>query len=170
MSDDPIDYHQLMQAALRDVVRRTLSIVAEQGLPAGHFFYVTFVTQAPGVDIPEALVAQYPDEMTIILQHQYWNLEVGDEEFSVGLSFSSVPYTITVPFSAVVSFVDPPSEFGLRFAPPPGFEVEEVKRSSDSEDEEPVPVPEAEPDADAGGRPERPKRPKVVSLDDFRKR
>jgi hypothetical protein len=166
---DPIDYHQLMQAALRDVVRRTLAVVAEQGLPAGHFFYVTFVTRAPGVDVPEALAVQYPDEMTVILQHQYWNLEVGDEEFSVGLSFSAVPYTITVPFSAVVSFVDPPSEFGLRFAPPPGFEVEEVKRPR-ADDGEPVPMPAAEPSPEDGGRVERPKRGKVVSLDDFRKR
>ena len=169
MSHDPIDYHQLMQAALRDVVRRTLTIVAEQGQPSGHFFYVTFVTGAPGVDIPEALAAQYPDEMTVILQHQYWNLEVGDEEFSVGLSFSSVPYTITVPYSAVVSFVDPPAEFGLRFAPPPGFEVEEVKRSRDSEDE-PAPMPAAEPAPEDGERAERPRQGKVVSLDDFRKR
>lgn len=169
MSDDPIDYHQLMQAALRDVVRRALAIVAGEGLPSGHFFYVTFVTQAPGVDIPEALAAQYPDEMTVILQHQYWDLRVTDEDFSVGLSFSSVPSTITVPFSAIVSFVDPPSEFGLRFAPPPGFEVEEVKRSRE-DDKEPVPVPAAEPSPDEAEREERPKRGKVVSLDDFRKR
>ena len=166
---DPIDYHQLMQAALRDVVRRTLTIVAEQGLPSGHFFYVTFVTGAPGVEIPEALEAQYPDEMTIILQHQFWNLEVADEEFSVGLSFSSVPYSITVPFSAVVSFVDPPSEFGLRFAPPPGFEVEEVKRPREPDDK-PVPMPAPEPSAEDTDRVERPRTGKVVSLDDFRKR
>ena len=169
MSHDPIDYQQLMQAAMRDVVRRTLAIVAESGQLSGHFFYITFVTQAPGVDIPEALQAQYPDEMTIILQHQYWDLEVDEETFSVGLSFSSVPYTVTVPFSAVVSFVDPPSEFGLRFAPPPGFEVEEDKRSRD-EGSKPVPVPMPKDSPEDSGSTSPPIASNVVSFEDFRKR
>lgn len=167
MSHDPIDYHQLMQAAMRDVVRRTLVIVAEDGLPSGHFFYVTFVTQAPGVVLAPELVARYPDEMTIILQHQFWDLEVDDEAFSVGLSFSSVPHTLTVPFSAVVSFVDPPAEFGLRFAAPPGFEAEELRRAKDDEPEpEGVPEPVSEPASTPGGRAGG----NVVSLEDFRKK
>lgn len=172
MSRDSIDYQQLMQGALRDVVRRTLSIVAEEGLPSGHFFYVTFVTKAPGVDLAPELVERYPDEMTIILQHQYWDLEVGADFFSVGLSFSSVPHKLTVPFSAVVSFVDPPSEFGLRFAPPPGFEIEEPHRARENGDEPlPQPQPVAEPAADGETEDEeQPVLGKVVSFEDFRKR
>lgn len=165
MSQDTIDYHQLMQAAMRDVVRRTLAIVAEEGLPPGHFFYVTFVTQAPGVELAPELQARYPDEMTIIIQNQFWGLEVDDEGFAVGLSFSSVPHTLRVPFSAVVSFVDPPAEFGLRFAAPPGFEAEEPRRAKDAGDEpapEPAPEPAAASTPRTGG--------KVVSLEDFRKK
>lgn len=164
MSQDTIDYHQLMQAAMRDVVRRTLAIVAEEGLPPGHFFYVTFVTQAPGVVLAPELVARYPDEMTIIIQNQFWGLEVDDDAFSVGLSFSSVPCTLTVPFSAVVSFVDPPAEFGLRFASPPGFEAEEPRRVKDAADQ-PADGPVLDPAA-AGRRTGG----NVVSLEDFRKK
>ncbi len=169
MSHDPIDYQRLTYTALRDVVRRTLEIVCDEGLPPGHFFYITFVTQAPGVVLPPELVARYPDEMTIILQHQFRDLDVQSDCFSVDLSFSSLLQTVTVPFAAVVSFVDPPAEFGLRFPPPPGFETEEPgsARKGGSEEEE-IPVPAAEPvpgeDGDATATA------KVVSLDDFRKR
>ena len=167
MSHDPIDYQRLMYAALRDVVRRTLEIVSEEGLPPGHFFYITFVTQAPGVVLAPELIARYPDEMTIILQHQFRDLEVLADRFSVGLTFSSLPHTVTVPFSAVVSFVDPPAEFGLRFPSPPGFEAEEpASARKDSEEGEGMPVPEAEP---VPGD-EAPTTAKVVSLDDFRKK
>lgn len=173
MSYDPIDYQQLMQAALRDVVRRTLEIVVEEGLPDGHFFYITFVTTAPGVAVSAALQAQYPDEMTIILQHQFWDLEVNAEDFSVGLSFSGVPCMVHVPYSAVVSFVDPPSEFGLRFAAPPGFEDEPplgprgVPHEKQA-DEMPFPQPQAVPEDD---EPEKkPTGAKVVSFEDFRRR
>jgi len=167
MSQDTIDYHQLMQAAMRDVVRRTLAIVAEGGLPPGHFFYVTFVTQAPGVELAPELVARYPDEMTIIIQHQFWDLEVDEDAFSVGLSFSSVSQTLTVPFSAVVSFVDPPAEFGLRFAAPPGFEAEGPRRLKDDEPAAgPVPEPAAASRRSDGQRTGG----NVVSLEDFRKK
>ena len=169
MSQDPLDYQQLMQAALRDVVRRVLTVVAEEGLPPGHFFYITFVTQAPGVVLAPEIVARYPDEMTIILQHQFWDLEVGLDEFSVGLSFSSLPHSLTVPYAAVVSFVDPPAEFGLRFLPPPGFESEEP-RAEETAKEEPVPLPAAEQLPDDEGAAERPATAKVVSLADFRKK
>lgn len=170
MSHDPIDYQQLMQAALRDVVRRTLQVVAEGGLPAGHFFYITFVTKAPGAIVPSALVARYPDEMTIILQHQFWDLEVRDDAFSVGLSFSSIRYNVSVPYSSVVSFVDPPSEFGLRFAAPPGFEIEEPLGPREIRDDEPAPQPAAQPELDEDPAAERSMGAKVVSFEDFRKR
>jgi hypothetical protein len=103
--------------------------------------------------------------MTIIIQHQFWNLEVDDEKFSVALSFSSVQQTLTVPFSAVVSFVDPPAEFGLRFAAPPGFEAEEPRRAKDAAAE-----PDLEPVAEPAGAAPRRTGDNVVSLEDFRKR
>lgn len=167
MSHDPIDYQRLTHAALRDVVRRTLEIVAEGGLPPGHFFYITFVTQAPGVVLAPELVARYPDEMTIILQHQFRELVVEADSFSVGLSFSSLPQIVTVPFAAVVSFVDPPAEFGLRFPPPPGFETEEPDAARENDEGEDIPAPAAEP---APAEDTVSATAKVVSLDDFRKK
>ena len=167
MSYDPIDYQQIMHSALRGVVRRTLDIVVEEGLPPGHFFYITFLTQVPGVEIAKELVDIYPDDMTIIIQHQYWDLEVGEDAFSIGLSFSSVPRYLTIPYAAVVSFVDPPAEFGLRFAPPPGFEDfdEEHDEATAGEVGGGAGKDEDDEDDDLSSA-----RGKVVSLDAFRKK
>ena len=121
MSDDTpeslIPYDEIVQEALRDVVGRVLSEVESSGgqLPGGHHFYITFETRAAGVSIPKHLSERFPDEMTIVIQHRFWDLKVGDDQFSVGLSFGGVPSTLTVPFGAVTEFVDPAVDFSLKF-------------------------------------------------------
>jgi hypothetical protein len=120
MSDETpeslIPYDEIVQEALRDVVGRVLGEVERSGgLPGGHHFYITFNTRMPGVTIPKHLSERFPDEMTIVLQHRFWDLKVGDDAFSVGLSFGGVPSTLRVPFAAVTDFVDPAVEFSLKF-------------------------------------------------------
>ena len=115
---DPLDYPRLMEQAVRGVVRQALEVAAGEGLPGDHHFYVTFRTDHPGVALSGPLRAQHPDEMTVVLQHQFWGLKVEPEAFTVTLRFSGRPETITVPLEAVTSFVDPASSFGLRFEPP----------------------------------------------------
>jgi len=112
---DQIRYDLLTQQALRGVVRNVLSDADKKGLPGEHHFYIAFDTHAEGVNIPDRLRAQYPEEMTIILQHQFWDLKVTDETFEVGLSFGGVPAKLTVPFEAVKGFFDPSVQFGLQF-------------------------------------------------------
>ena len=111
-----IPYDEIVQEALRDVVGRVLREVEESGgLPGGHHFYITFNTRMPGVLIPKHLVERFPDEMTIVIQHRFWDLKVADDAFSVGLSFGGVPSTLVVPFAAVTDFVDPAVDFSLKF-------------------------------------------------------
>jgi uncharacterized protein len=114
--DSLIPYDEIVQEALRAVVGRVLGSVAQSGgLPGTHHFYITFKTQAPGVDIPQRLIDRFPDEMTIVLQHRYWDLKVDDAQFSVGLSFNQVPSMLVIPFSAITGFHDPAVNFELRF-------------------------------------------------------
>ena len=116
MPDSLIPYDEIVQEALRAVVGRVLTQVAEGGcLPGEHHFYITFKTHAPGVDIPQRLIERFPDEMTIVLQHRYWDLLVDQERFSVGLSFNQVPSKLVVPYSAITGFHDPAVNFELRF-------------------------------------------------------
>ena len=110
-----IDYGQLVEAALRTVVRDVLRQFAAGDVPPPHHFYVTFRTDHPGVEIPDYLRARYPSEMTIVLQHQFWDLEVGDDGFGVTLSFNDQPERLIVPFEALRVFADPGVEFGLQF-------------------------------------------------------
>jgi hypothetical protein len=111
-----IPYDEIVQEALRDVVGRVLYEVEQAGgLPGGHHFYITFKTKAPGVSIPKHLVERFPDEMTIVIQHRFWDLKVERDGFSVGLSFGGVPSTLAVPFAAVTDFVDPAVDFSLKF-------------------------------------------------------
>ncbi len=112
---DQIRYDLLTQQALRGVVRNVLADTAKKGLPGDHHFYISFDTRADGVRLSDRLRAQYPDEMTIILQHQFWDLKVGDEEFEVGLSFGGIPEKLTVPYEAINGFFDPSVQFGLQF-------------------------------------------------------
>jgi hypothetical protein len=113
-----IDYHGIIQGALRDAVRRVLAQVAEHGLPGEHHFLIAFRTDHPGVRVPQFLRDLYPDEIKIMLQHQYWDLEVDEEAFSVSLSFNAARHRLTVPFPAVTAFVDPSVGLELRFESP----------------------------------------------------
>ena len=115
MPVDHIRYDILAQAALRGVVRTVLADVAKRGLPGEHHFKITFATVAPGVRLSERMRTQYPETMTIVLQHQFWDLAVDDEGFTVGLSFGGVPERVTVPFDAVTAFFDPSVQFGFQF-------------------------------------------------------
>jgi hypothetical protein len=112
---DQIRYDLLTQQALRGVVRNVLADAAKKGLPGDHHFYISFDTRAEGVHLSDRLRAQYPDEMTIILQHQFWDMKVGDDEFEVGLSFGGIPEKLTVPYEAINGFFDPSVQFGLQF-------------------------------------------------------
>ncbi len=112
---DEIGYGRLVQEALRGVARGALRHAAREGLPGEHHFYLTFRTRAEGVVLPPRVAAQFPDEMTVVLQHQFWNLEVDEPSFSVTLRFGGQPERLTVPFAALTSFVDPSVEFGLSF-------------------------------------------------------
>ena len=115
MAEDLIRYDILAQDALRGVLRKVLSEVSRTGLPGEHHFYISFATRAPGVRISSRLLAQYPEDMTIVLQHQYWDLTVTEHAFEVGLSFNGIPERLLVPFAAVKGFLDPSVQFGLQF-------------------------------------------------------
>lgn len=115
MSKDVLRYDLMVQDALKGVVRKILTEAARDGLPGEHHFYVTFRTQAPGVRLSQRLREKHPDEMTIVLQHQFWDLSVGEHSFEVGLSFSGVPERLLVPFDAISTFFDPSVQFGLKF-------------------------------------------------------
>ncbi len=137
MATDHIRYDILAQSALRGVVRTVLADVAKKGLPGEHHFKITFNTAAPGVRLSDRMRAQYPETMTIILQHQFWDLHVDDDGFEVGLSFGGIPERLAVPFEAVTAFFDPAVQFGFQFetldavtatgpvaAPAPGLAVQ----------------------------------------------
>src|SRR5947209_1116459 len=117
MATDHIRYDVLARDALRGVLRRVLADAAEHGLPGEHHFFITFVSTADGVKLSPRLLAQYPEEMTVILQHQFWDLVVTEDRFEVGLSFGGIPERLVVPFSAIKSFFDPSVQFGLQFDP-----------------------------------------------------
>ena len=130
MSDEipesQIPYDEIVQEALRDVVGRVLDQVEQTGsLPGDHHFYITFRTRMPGVSIPKHLIERFPEEMTIVLQHRFWDLKVEEDLFSVGLSFGGVPSTLVVPFAAVTRFHDPAVEFSLTFQANAGDELAE---------------------------------------------
>ena len=160
MSDETpeslIPYDEIVQEALRDVVGRVLGQVERSGgLPGEHHFYITFKTRMPGVSIPKHLTERFPDEMTIVLQHRFWDLKVEQDAFSVGLSFGGVPSTLRVPFAAVTRFHDPAVEFSLTF---------QANAGDDLAEEEPE---EAENDAP---RTEGEDGSNVVSVDFTRKK
>ena len=117
MATDHIRYDVLARDALRGVLRRVLTDAAEHGLPGEHHFFITFLSTADGVKLSPRLLAQYPEEMTIILQHQFWDLVVTEDRFEVGLSFGGIPERLVVPFNSIKSFFDPSVQFGLQFEP-----------------------------------------------------
>ena len=115
MGKDLIGYDALVESGLRSVVRAALRHVAREGWPGTHHAYITFKTGAPGVEVPDTLRGRYPDELTIVLQNQFWDLEVGDESFAVTLSFNKVGQRVVVPYTALTSYADPTVKFGLQF-------------------------------------------------------
>ena len=153
-----LPYDQWQEEALRQVVRRALQHAAAHGMPGEHHFYVTFRTHFPGVEIPARLTAQYPDEMTIVLQHQFWDLRVDEAAglLSVGLSFGGVPSTLRIPLAAITAFADPFVQTGMRFTVPEAAPAAVAPAALPAPD-----VPAADP-AEAA--------PQVVSLDAFRRR
>jgi uncharacterized protein len=178
MAEDLIRYDILAQDALRGVVRKVLSEVARTGLPGEHHFFVSFATTAPGVRVSTRLLAQYPEEMTIVLQHQYWDMVVTEHALEVGLSFNGIPERLFIPFSAVKGFADPSVGFQLQFA------VISAPAAGDAGQIEAKPlapvaaIPEKKPEpakAETGkddDDAETPSAPiaQVVSLDAFRKK
>src|SRR6202166_1103453 len=146
MATDHIRYDVLARDALRGVLRRVLTDAAEHGLPGEHHFFITFLSTAEGVKLSPRLLAQYPEEMTVILQHQFWDLTVTEDRFEVGLSFGGIPERVVVPFNSIKSFFDTSVQFGLQFEPadavpetrPPGF------RAAPPPAALPVPAPAAE--------------------------
>jgi hypothetical protein len=117
MATDHIRYDVLAREALRGVLRRVLTDAAEHGLPGDHHFFITFLSTAEGVKLSPRLLAQYPEEMTVILQHQFWDLTVTEDRFEVGLSFGGIAERLVVPFNSIKSFFDPSVQFGLQFEP-----------------------------------------------------
>ncbi|WP_363349815.1 ClpXP protease specificity-enhancing factor SspB [Methylocystis echinoides] len=196
MATDLIRYDLLVQDAMRGVVRKVLGDVAENGyLPGDHHFTISFRTDAPGVQISRRLAEQWPQELTIILQHQYSNLAVEDDGFGVTLSFRSIPEHLYIPYAAITGFYDPSVEFGLR------FETADLEEVEDEDEEETAPPRPSLVSARAGDEkaeakptpakaekpaPEKPRTPqkaeppvgesdgegdaKVVSIDAFRKK
>lgn len=131
--DSLIPYDDVVQEALRAVVGRVLGDVAANGLPGDHHFYITFKTQAPGVEIPSHLHERFADEMTIVLQHKFWDLKVEPEHFEVGLSFSQIPSHLVIPYSAITAFVDPAVDFALQFHVESGGEEMEHEEAENDE-------------------------------------
>ena len=196
MPTDHIRYDLLVQDALRSVVRKVLGDAARNGLPGDHHFYISFKTRAPGVTVPVAMRQKYPDEMTIILQHEFWDLSVNGEGFEVSLSFSRKPERLAIPFAAITGFSDPSvPTFGFKFMVPEVAELGSAppiagpKLSAKGKGEpEPPPKrpqgPQLAPKTSPPGKPAElssdppaaPKAPekadaaKVVSIDAFRKK
>ncbi|MCT8972644.1 SspB family protein [Microbaculum marinisediminis] len=192
MAQDLIRYDLLTQDALRGVVRTVLADVAKNGLPGDHHFFIGFSTTAPGVRVSNRLRESYPEEMTVVLQHQFWDLEVTDSGFSVSLSFNGIPERLVVPYSAIKGFLDPSVQFGLQFetglpeeandagavtepaaeaapddAAAPAKPAKPARRKKDKA----APAAEtAEDAADAEAEPQESQGAEVVSLDTFRKK
>jgi hypothetical protein len=168
MPQDLIRYDLLVQDALRGVVRHVLTDAATNGLPGEHHFYISFRTEAPGVRISNRLREKYPEEMTVVLQHQFWDLAVTEHGFEVGLHFSGIPERLLVPFDALTGFFDPSVQFGLK------FEFAGVEPADNDEDPEDAETGDAKPPRPAETEPEAPSADEagaqVVSLDAFRKK
>ena len=162
MKNDCLNYEKLVEDALRTVVREALLKIASFGLPAGHHLYISFKTQAEGVQMTEALRKQFPDEMTIILQHQYWNLKVEKTEFRVTLNFNKIPQELVIPLSALSGFADQGANFGLQFGE---SSIGQHAHNSNP----PTPGNQEEMDNQTTEKHNDTSSPKIIALDSFRK-
>jgi len=189
---DQIRYDLLTQQALRGVVRAVLADAAKKGLPGEHHFFITFDTHADGVKMSDRLRAQYPDEMTVILQHQFWDLTVNDYGFEVGLSFGGITERLAIPFEAINGFFDPSVQFGLQFEEVTEGQVQQPAANAQDKDKPakkkrfpsapsdlapakpptPPPALAAVPDPKPDPKPDKPTSGggEVVRLDRFRKK
>ena len=171
MARDYIGYQALTDAALRGVVREALRRIEKQGLIGSHHFYLTFKTHFPGVDIPDFLREQYPEEMTIILQHQFWGLKITEDHFEVALTFRKLPATLSIPFVALTGFMDPGVQFGLQFKDVPGGTEATAMAPAPT----PAPLSKEKAEAPVSEKEDEAEKPapapgEVVSLDAFRKK
>ena len=162
MVEDTLRYDRMVERALRGVVREALEVVGAEGLPGDHHFYLTFTTDYPGVDIPDYLRKQYPEEMTIVLQYQFYDLTMDDEGFAVTLSFNNRRERLAVPFAAVTTFADPSVNFALQ------FQMQESALEADAPDAPAAGDEPAETDDEEAG--EDGEKGKIVTLDSFRKK
>ncbi|HSV30297.1 MAG TPA: ClpXP protease specificity-enhancing factor SspB [Candidatus Omnitrophota bacterium] len=172
MAEDGFRYDKMVEDALRGVVRDAIDQAAKIGLTGEHHFYITFHTRHPGTKVPDYILARHPDEMTIVLQHQFWGLELDDEAFEVTLSFSGVSERLRVPFGAITGFADPSAKFGLQFQVEDGDDEEYDDDEGEAADvvefkADPAMLSEDKdkPEVPAGGDDN-----KVVALDAFRKK
>jgi uncharacterized protein len=169
MATDLIRYDLMVQEALRGVVRRVLTDVGRFGLPGDHHLYISFRTGHAGVRLSNRLREQYPEEMTIVLQHQFWDLKVHEQGFEVVLSFKNVQEQLVVPYEAIVGFFDPSVQFGLKFEAEAGAAA--TATPAEPPEESPAQTAQAlgkSPDVATGGDADQ--EPKVISLDAFRKK
>ncbi len=173
--DSALRYDKLVEKALRNVVREAVQFVVENGLPEDHHFYITFLTDYDGVEIPDYLRQQYPDEMTIVLQYQFYGLQIKDEAINVTLSFNNVPEKLVVPLDAITIFADPAVNFALQFQPMDDFDEDDIEFIPDEMDD----IEEDEGDSGDDSAPKDKKKKKksgdkddtnVISLDSFRKK
>jgi hypothetical protein len=167
MTEDRLNYQSMIEGAMKGVVRQALMVAADTGLPGAHHFYITFRTRAPGVEISNALLAQYPEEMTIVLQNKFWDLAVGEASFTVTLTFGGRPERLVVPFPAVTRFVDPAVQFALQFEAP---RTGPVAVDAPAKSAVPAVSPQKGAAQPAEPEPEPPPGANVVTLDRFRKK
>jgi uncharacterized protein len=170
MAEDLMRYDQLAQNALRGVVRDALRKVQRTGLPGDHHFYIAFNTKYPGVGLSPRIAERYPREMTVVLQHQYWNLTILEDRFEVELSFDNIPEKLIVPFNSIKGFLDPAVQFGLQFEVVP-VEEDEAPKNAEIVDMTGRPKGEqATSETESPGKQPEATEQKVVSLDAFRKK
>lgn len=175
MVEEPLSYEKWVEEALRDVIKRALRLTATEGLPGDHHFFITFLTNRDDVDIPAHLSAEHPDEMTIVLQHQFSDLKVTDDNFSVTLSFSGRPCHLSIPYSAIIAFADPAVNFVLQLKmteteedgaeDAPAFEAETALKAEPEQTDD-ISIDQA----DQPEPEEEDKMGEVITLDAFRKK
>lgn len=161
MTDDLLRYDKIVEHALRSVVRTALEQVADHGLPGNHSLYITFRTDHAGVSMPDSLRNEYPEEMTIVLEHQFWDLEPSEHKFEITLSFNKVHERLSIPFDAVTAFADPSVQFGLKFEAIDELTEGAIAAMAEPQAAAEEPAEDEKPDDDTE---------KVVALDAFRKK